>query len=416
MNHLMQIRRCFGLLVVSFLLSACGGGGGGGGSTTGTTPPPPPVTPPANSAPDAAFTLSSTDGFAPLVVTFDASTSSDSDGSIASYSWNFGDGSPGASTVQPTHSYDQPGAYNATLTVTDDDGATDSSTRTIQVRGLSVSGEVQILSSSAVDSDVNDRLTTAVPNNDFTTAQRLGNPALLGGYVNLPGTGPTDEDGNTVTSGNLFTSGDSGDFYAVSLSGNELILLTIGEPDADLDLALYDAQGIQLDVSVGPADTESLSVATAGDYFIEVFPASEDTNIAGASNYVLSVGQNLTVTGVETRRSISRVSDPFIGGELLITGRSSDDTAAVIAEYGLAIQARAGNTLLARIADDWPMAAAERRQQRAGLADEYATRVRIRASRPPRLTFCAIPTSPRTIRSTARNGTIRRSASRQPGT
>jgi PKD repeat protein len=192
MNHLMQIRRCFGLLVVSFLLSACGGGGGGGGSTTGTTPPPPPVTPPANSAPDAAFTLSSTDGFAPLVVTFDASTSSDSDGSIASFSWNFGDGSPGASTVQPTHSYDQPGAYNATLTVTDDDGATDSSTRTIQVRGLSVSGEVQILSSSAVDSDVNDRLTTAVPNNDFTTAQRLGNPALLGGYVNLPGTGPTD--------------------------------------------------------------------------------------------------------------------------------------------------------------------------------------------------------------------------------
>ena len=375
MKELTRFPWIFGLLVTSLLLNACGGGGGGG--TTSTPAPPPPVTPPANSAPDAAFTLSSTDGLAPLVVSFDASTSSDTDGTIASYSWNFGDGSPGASTVQPTHSYDEPGAYNATLTVTDDDGDTDSATRTIQVRGLSVSGEVQILSSSAVDSDVNDRLTTAVPNNDFATAQRLGNPALLGGYVNLPGTGPIDDDGNTLTSGNLFTSGDSADVYAVSLGGNELILLTIGESDADLDLELWDAQGNFLDASAGVQNTESLTVDTAGDYFIKVIPSMEPTNIVGASNYVLSVGQNLTGTSTNTRRSISRVSDPFVGGELLITRSSNarDDEAGVSKDHGFTVTARAGNTLLARISDDWPTAAAERRQQRAGLAEEYATRV-----------------------------------------
>jgi len=55
-------------------------------------------------------------------VTFDASGSSDSDGSIASYDWTFGDGAS-ASGASVTHSYASSGEYTATLTVTDDGGA-----------------------------------------------------------------------------------------------------------------------------------------------------------------------------------------------------------------------------------------------------------------------------------------------------
>jgi len=61
--------------------------------------------------------------------------SSDADGSIVSWSWEFGDGS--TSTLQnPTHQYADDGTYNVTLTVTDDDGATDTITKQIVVSNV----------------------------------------------------------------------------------------------------------------------------------------------------------------------------------------------------------------------------------------------------------------------------------------
>src|SRR5207247_8524232 len=71
----------------------------------------------ANQAPTANFTFSCS----ALNCSF-TSTSSDPDGTIASYSWNFGDGF--TSTAQnPSHSYGATGGYSVTLQVTDDQGA-----------------------------------------------------------------------------------------------------------------------------------------------------------------------------------------------------------------------------------------------------------------------------------------------------
>ena len=88
--------------------------------------------PVANSSPTASFTASPTSGEASLDVNFDASSSSDSDGSIASYVWSFGDGGS-SSGATANHTYDSAGTFTVQLTVTDDDGASATATRTIQV-------------------------------------------------------------------------------------------------------------------------------------------------------------------------------------------------------------------------------------------------------------------------------------------
>lgn len=60
--------------------------------------------------------------------------SSDSDGNIASRSWDFGDGGS-ATDANPVHAYAEAGSYDVTLTVTDDDGASSSRTRSVTVDG-----------------------------------------------------------------------------------------------------------------------------------------------------------------------------------------------------------------------------------------------------------------------------------------
>ena len=90
------------------------------------------TTPPVNQPPVPSFTASPLSGDAPLLVDFDASASSDTDGSITAYAWNFGDGTVGADRAL-SHTYATAGTYTARLTVTDDDGATASATRSISV-------------------------------------------------------------------------------------------------------------------------------------------------------------------------------------------------------------------------------------------------------------------------------------------
>ena len=75
--------------------------------------------PPANQPPTAAFTSSAAD----LTALFDGSASADPDGTVASYAWSFGDGSPAGTGVRPSHSYASAGTYPVRLTVTDDKGA-----------------------------------------------------------------------------------------------------------------------------------------------------------------------------------------------------------------------------------------------------------------------------------------------------
>jgi PKD repeat protein len=81
-----------------------------------------------NGPPAASFTSKCT----ALTCTFNASSSSDLDGTIVSYAWNFGDATTGSGATL-THTYAVGGSYAVTLLVTDNGGATGTRTMTVTV-------------------------------------------------------------------------------------------------------------------------------------------------------------------------------------------------------------------------------------------------------------------------------------------
>jgi PKD repeat protein len=82
--------------------------------------------------PLASFTFSPSEPIVAGTVTFNASASSDPDGTIVSYAWNFGDGNNGTGVIT-THNYTVAGTYTVNLTVTDEDGLTDTFTTDVTV-------------------------------------------------------------------------------------------------------------------------------------------------------------------------------------------------------------------------------------------------------------------------------------------
>jgi PKD repeat protein len=121
-----------------------------------------------------------------LAVNFDGSASSDADGNITGYSWDYGDGSPAdTSSATPPHTYAVAGTYTVTLTVTDNNGATASDTATVTIAN---------------------RPPTANAGPDQTGS--------AGGAVTLNGSGSTDPDG--VISNYSWNFGDGASFNAGS--------------------------------------------------------------------------------------------------------------------------------------------------------------------------------------------------------
>lgn len=84
-----------------------------------------------NLAPTPVASATPASGMTPLPVSFSSAGSLDPDGYIASFAWNFGDGTTGTGPA-PLHTYLIPGDYVAVLTVTDDRGASRSTAVNVQ--------------------------------------------------------------------------------------------------------------------------------------------------------------------------------------------------------------------------------------------------------------------------------------------
>ena len=101
--------------------------------------------------PTAIITSDRTGGVRPVAVAFDGRTSSDPDGVIAGYSWNFGDAASGSANTStlgnPVHTYSSPGTFTASLVVTDNQGnASAAATKVITVSGAALPNSVRVAS------------------------------------------------------------------------------------------------------------------------------------------------------------------------------------------------------------------------------------------------------------------------------
>ncbi|MFF1279038.1 collagenase [Streptomyces marokkonensis] len=105
-------------------LSRCAAGDCGGSTN-----------PPGNQAPTAAFDVS----VSGLTANF-TDRSTDSDGTISSRSWDFGDGTT-STAANPVKNYPAAGTYTVTLKVTDDKGATGTATQSIAIGGADATPE-----------------------------------------------------------------------------------------------------------------------------------------------------------------------------------------------------------------------------------------------------------------------------------
>jgi len=92
--------------------------------------------------PTASATATPPSGDAPLKVTLDGSASKDPDpgDSITKYDWDFGDGAKGTG-AKVDHTYDKPGDYTVTLTVTDSFNMTGKTTVKVTAKAATVGGE-----------------------------------------------------------------------------------------------------------------------------------------------------------------------------------------------------------------------------------------------------------------------------------
>jgi PKD repeat protein len=242
-------------------------------------------------------------------VTFDASGSSDPDGTIFTHTWRFGDGTTlGGETVQ--HTYASGDLYNVILTVTDTEGASKSTTTVADI------GTNSLRPTADANGSYNGRVGVAVTfdgtgsvDSDGTISQYAWDfgddtPVIMGTatpshiyaaagtyYVVLTvtdDTGETDVDVTTVTVGigNVPPLADAGD----SVSGKGLRITFDGTRSSDPDGNIVSYAWRFGDGSTGTGPTPTHTYATPGAYFVIL--TVTDNDFATDSDATLAITSN----------------------------------------------------------------------------------------------------------------------------
>jgi PKD repeat protein len=310
-----------------------------------------------NEAPTALFTEAATN----LSVEFDASATTDADGTIASYAWNFGDGSTG-SGVNPTHVYAAGGTVTVTLVVTDNEGATATVSHDITVSPANVAPSASFTSSPSGLTVNLDASASADPDGtiagydwDFgdgtphaTTVAASHTYAVAGDYtVTLI---VTDNDGASATTSQVVTVTRPNGAPTASFTTNATGLSVAVDASASTDDGSIAGYAWTFgDGGTGTGVTASHPYAAAGDYTITL-TVTDNAGLTGTTTRVVTVATTPTVTTLAedrfTRTATSSWGSAPTGGPWTL---SSAANSSVNGSTGL-LSHTAGATRTARLA------------------------------------------------------------------
>ena len=235
----------------------------------------------SNGAPTAAVSANRTTVAVGEPVQFDAKESADSDGSVASYAWTFGDGGT-ATGSQPAHAFSSNGTYTVELTTTDDDGATDNATVTVEV---------------------------VEPNDSPTTAVSANRTSIEAGEaVTFDATGSTDTDGSIASYEWAFGDGSTATgaqpSHTFSSAGSYTVELTVTDDDGAADNATVTVEVTDPNEPPDASVSANRTSANAGETI--AFDATGSTDTDGSiASYEWAFGDESTATGAQPSHTFS---------------------------------------------------------------------------------------------------------------
>lgn len=228
-----------------------------------------------NTAPIAVLSATPTSGETPLYVDFDGSASSDVDGDILTYAWDFGDGNSSSNAVT-SHTYNSPGVYIVMLTVDDGNGGTDSESINITV----------------IDN------TPQPPTASFTANPTSGGVPLS---VAFNASASSDPNGDALTYAWNFGDGNSTTGvtanHTYTAIGTYTATLTVDDGNGGTD-----SQSVTITVTNTAPTASFVATPTSGQPPLAVsFDASASTDANGdALTYTWDFGDGNSGTGVST--------------------------------------------------------------------------------------------------------------------
>jgi PKD repeat protein len=246
-----------------------------------------------------------------LTVDFtDAST--DSDGTVEQWSWDFGDGA--TSTEQnPSHTYGEAGDHTVTLTVTDNDGATRTTTQTVSVT-LSNQAPTADFTWAATDLTV-----------DFTDAS-------------------SDPDGTieewSWDLGDGATSTEQNPSHTFAADGSYAVTLTVTDNDGATDtktqtvsVASGGGDGLEVRVAAGSDDAEEAASGsmTVGSTDLELVFDGSDQKVAMRFNG-MTIPRGATISNAHIQFTMDEVQS--VATSLSIQGQATDDAATFTTSSG----------------------------------------------------------------------------------